>query len=89
MQNAVDNDAYELVNLADWEHLMTFYGAESSLPSAHPANQYALSACIPRCQFCHHHVLSCTALQAVLSRPAILVGIPLHAHAYRCRSGLP
>lgn len=47
MQNAVDEDAYELVNLTDWEHLMTFYGAESSLPSAHPARRYA-RVCVQR-----------------------------------------
>ena len=39
MQNAVDDNAYELVNLADWEHLMTFYGAESNLPGSHPARR--------------------------------------------------
>ncbi len=39
MQNAVDDDAYELVNLADWDHLMTFYSSDSSLPSAHPAQR--------------------------------------------------
>ena len=37
MQNAEDTDAFELVNRADWQHLMTFYGAESSLHESHPA----------------------------------------------------
>lgn len=41
MQNAVDGDAFELVNLADWEHLMAFYGADSSLPASHPGRRSA------------------------------------------------
>ena len=39
MQNAQDSDAFELVNVADWGHLMAFYGAESSLPGSHPAQR--------------------------------------------------
>ena len=39
MQNAVDDDAFELVNLADWDHLTTFYASETSLPSQHPARR--------------------------------------------------
>ena len=44
MQNAVDDDAYEIVNISDWEHLMHFYG-NSNLPLSHPA-RWSVSGCI-------------------------------------------
>ena len=60
MQNAQDSDAFELVNVADWEHLMAFYGTESSLPGSHPARRWIL--CLEPCNQCWAQ--HCTVLQA-------------------------
>ena len=72
MQNAVDEDAYEMVNVADWEHLMAFYGTESNLGASHPA-RWSVSGCscplLPGpdypCSSAGAHVL----LQAGMSQP--------------------
>ena len=70
MQNAEDTDAFELVNQADWQHLMTFYGAESSLPELHPAWR-----CVLDCQTSIH----CCPICDSICDACVVVGIATHA----------
>ncbi len=51
-QASLETDAFEVINLADWEHLMAFYGDDSTLSEAHPARRYALiysPCCLIQC----------------------------------------
>ena len=84
MQNAVDDDVYELVNLADWEHLMAFYGAESSLPGSHPARRYfseCMQSVLPMLSMHlieHVSVFCCSALESMTDMSNHPGPIPVH-----------
>lgn len=41
-QASTETDTFEVVNLADWEQLMMFYGDDNTLSDQHPARRCAL-----------------------------------------------